>query len=60
MWGQCGEVLKDRLQTLQNKAARTIANVKYDDANHHEVMTGFGWLTVWNLIKLDMGIFVYK
>ena len=22
VWGQCGETLKDRLQTLQNKTAR--------------------------------------
>ena len=30
IWEQCGEVLKDRLQTRQNKTARTIANIKYD------------------------------
>ena len=27
VWGQCGETLKDKLQTLQNKAARTIAKL---------------------------------
>ena len=44
VWGQCGETLKDRLQTLQNKAARTIANLRYDEANHYELLTEFGWL----------------
>ena len=30
MWrGQCGETLKDKLQTLQNKAAATIAKLRY-------------------------------
>ena len=37
MWGQCGETLKDKLQTLQNKAARTIAKLRYDEANHYEL-----------------------
>ena len=27
VWRQCGETLKDRLQTLQNKTARTIAKL---------------------------------
>ena len=27
VWGQCGETQKDRLQTLQNKTARTIAKL---------------------------------
>ena len=30
VWGQCSERLKDRLQRLQNKAARTIARVRYE------------------------------
>ena len=28
VWGQCDETLKDRLQTLQNKTARTIAKLR--------------------------------
>ena len=60
VWGQCSESLKDRLQTLQNKAARTIARVRYDEADHNTLLANFGWLSVRNLIKLDMGIFIYK
>ena len=60
VWGQCGETLKDKLQTLQNKAAGTIAKLRYDEANHYELLTEFGWLSVRNLISLDTAIFVYK
>ena len=60
VWGQCNESLKDRLQRLQNKAARTIARVRYEEADHNISLTNFGWLSVRNLIQLDMAIFVYK
>ena len=30
VWGQCNETLLDRLQTLQSRAARVIANVSYE------------------------------
>ena len=60
VWGQCGETLKDKLQTLQNKAAQTIARLRYDEASHYELLTEFGWLSVRNLISLDTAIFVYK
>ena len=60
VWEQCGETLKDKLQTLQNKAARTIAELRYDEANHYELLTEFAWLSVRNLISLDTAIFVYK
>ena len=59
VWGQCGEILKDKLETLQNRAARTIAKLRYE-ANHYELLTEFGWLSVRNLISLDTAIFVYK
>ena len=32
--GQCNDTLIDRLQILQNKAARVTTKVKYDDADH--------------------------
>ena len=42
VWGQFGEALKDRLQTLQNKAALTIAKLRCDEANYGELLTEFG------------------
>ena len=60
VWGQCNKTQKDKLQALQNKAARTIAKVKFNDADHPRLLRDLGWLDVRNLIELDMGIFMYK
>ena len=58
--GQCNDTDIDRLQILQNKAARVITKVKYEDADHLRLICQLGWLTVRGLIKLDWGIFMYK
>ena len=58
--GQCNETLLDRLQTLQNRAARVIANVSYEAADHNSLLCDYGWLNVRNLILLDLGVFMYK
>ena len=42
VWGQCDETLKDRLQTLENKTACTIAKLRYDETNHSKLLTEFG------------------
>ena len=34
VWGQRNKTLLGKLQTLQNKAARTIASLRYEDVNH--------------------------
>ena len=60
VWGQCNETLKDKLQSLQNKAVRTIAGQSYEYTNHNRLLKEFGWLSVRNLINLDMGVFMYK
>ena len=60
VWGQCNETLKDKLQSLQNKAVRTIVGQSYEYANHNRLLKEFGWLSVRNLINLDMGVFMYK
>ena len=60
IWGQCNETLLDKLQLLQNRAARVITKVKYEDADHLKLVCQLGWLTIRNLIKLDLGIFMYK
>ena len=58
--GQCNETQKDKLQALQNKAARTIAKVKFNYADHSRLLQDPGWLNIRNLLELDMGIFMYK
>ena len=34
--------------------------MRYEEADHHILLANFGWLSVRNLIKLDIGIFIYK
>ena len=60
IWGQCGETLKDKLQTLQNRASRTIAGQKFEQAGHSGPLVECGWLSVRNLFKIDMGICMYN
>ena len=60
VWGQCNETLKDKLQTLQYKAARTIAKIRYDDVNHMKLLCDFGWISVRNLINFDLAVFMYN
>ena len=60
VWGQCNETQKDKLQALQNKAARTIAKVKFHDADHTRLLQDLGWLNVRSFLELNMGIFIYK
>ena len=60
VWGQCNETLKDKLQSLQNKTVRTFAGQRYEYTNHNRLLKEIGWLSVRNLIKLDIGVFMYK
>ena len=50
----------DKLQMLHNGAARVVADVKFEDADHDALLNDLGWLSIRNVIKLDMGVFVYK
>ena len=61
VWGQCNEILKDKLQTLQNRAARVICNRRFEDVgDHQELLNQLGWLNVRQLFSLDLGVFVFK
>ena len=60
MWRQCNETLPDRLQTLQNRAARVIANAIYEAPDHNDLLCDCGWFNVHKLILLDLGVFMYN
>ena len=59
IWRNCGEILKDKSQTLQNRDARIMTRTPYEVANHFPLLKHLKWLDVRN-IKLDMDIFMYK
>ena len=60
VWGNCGEALNDKLQILQNRATRIITRTTYDTANHFALLRQLKWLDVRSIIKLEMGLFMYK
>ena len=54
------ESLIDKLQMLQNRLGSVVADVKFGDADHDVLLDDLGWLSVRNMIKLDMGVFIHK
>ena len=58
--GQCNKTPLGKLQTPQNKATRTIASLRYEDANHCQIISQYGWLNVEHIIYYDLGVFMYK
>ena len=60
VWGNCGEVLKDKLQVQQNRAARISEMVKYEDADHEQLLINLGWLSVRNILAYELGVFMFK
>ena len=60
VWGQCSDTLKEKLQCLQNKVARTIVFQRYDEANHRNILNDFEWLNIRYLVDYDLGVLMYK
>ena len=59
-WGTCSSSLLDKLQALQNRAARTVANVKYEGTYHARLLKELDWLNVRELIEYDTASLVYR
>ena len=59
-WGGCNTSLLDTLQTFQNRAARVIANVKYENTDHAKLLKDLDWLNVRELIEFDTASLMYK
>ena len=59
-WGTCSSSLPDRLQALQNRAAKTVANVKYEGTDHAKLLKELDWLNVRKLIEYDTTSLLYK
>ena len=61
VWRQCNETLKDKLQTLQNRAARVICDRRFEDAgDHQELLNQVGRYNVRQLFSLDLGYLYTK
>ena len=49
-WGKCGKTLLDKLQTLQNRAARIVRGVKFEEADHNQLLRSLKWLSIRSLL----------
>ena len=59
VWGATGNTTLQKLQKLQNRAARIVTNNLYD-AHSEPLMQAIGWPTVTQLIELETPKVVYK
>ena len=59
VWGFCGASALDKLQKLQNRAARIVTNSPYD-ASALPLIGSLGWLTFRRLIDFETSKMVYK
>ena len=59
-WGNCGATLLNRLRTLQNRAARVITGISYEDADHNRILKDLNILNVRQLVELDAASLMYR
>ena len=59
-WGKCGTSLIDKLQTLQNRAARAVSKVKFDETDHEQLLKSLGWLNIRQLTDFDTASLMFK
>ena len=59
VWGCCGETLLDKLQKLQNRAARIVTSSSYD-ASSLPLIENLGWLTIKEMIEVETATTVYE
>ena len=59
VWGDCAKGLADRLQKLQNRAARIITFSNYD-ANAETLFQELGWYNLSSQRNLSKSLLVYK
>ena len=59
VWGRCSSTEKNRLQRLQNRAARLITGSRFDDPAV-PLIKGSGWQTIEEMIRSETNIIVFK
>ena len=59
VWGNCNKGLSEKLQKLQNRAARIISFSNYD-ASLKELFQALNWRKLEQLRKVDLSILMYK
>ena len=57
-WGKNGQTLPDKLQTLQNRAARIVRGVKFEETDHNQLLRSLEWLSITQLIDYVESFFI--
>ena len=60
IWGQCGNTLTEKVQKLQNKAARIISGTSFEETNHDDLLRELNWMNVRHLISHDLAVSMFK
>ena len=60
VFGKGGFCPRTKLQTLQNRAARIVTRVSYEDADHAILLRELEWLSISQMIKYDSLSLIYK
>ena len=58
-WGSCGKTLRDKLQRLQNRAARVRTNSNYDEGASI-LLNDLGWQDLESRLLILEAVMVYK
>ena len=58
--GNCGQTLFNKLQALQNRAARFVNGVSFDEAEQNSLLKSLGWLNIRQLIYYDSALLMFK
>ena len=60
VWGNYEQGLLNKLQTLQNRAARIVARSRYSDADHETILKKLHWLNERQLAAYETVVLMYK
>ena len=60
VWGKCSSQAFNRIQRLQNRAARVFAKNFNRNISSQNILKELGWLSVSNRLKYLTGSFIYK
>ena len=60
VWGNCEQGLLNKLQTLQNRAARIVTRTRYSDADHETILKKLQWVNVRQSAAYETLVLMYK
>ena len=59
LWDNCGSLLKDKLQTLQNREARIITGANYD-VKSTDSLHAFSWKNLGDRHRINKAVLTFK